>query len=51
MHGGAIGSGAPLNNKNAYKHGKYNAEAIITRREIRTLLRGTAELLRELKNR
>ena len=28
MHGGAPGSGAPLGNKNALKHGRYTREAI-----------------------
>lgn len=34
MHGGAGGSGAPLGNSNAVKHGLYTAEAILLRRAI-----------------
>jgi hypothetical protein len=37
-HGGKS-PGAPRGNKNAYKHGRYTAEAIANRREIATLLR------------
>lgn len=39
MHGGAKGSGAPLNNKNAFKHGRYSAESIQTRLEVTRLIR------------
>ena len=39
MHGGAPGSGAPLGNRNALKHGYYTAEAIAQRRELAMLLR------------
>src|ERR1700730_7037841 len=38
MHGGPS-PGAPRGNKHAYKHGRYTAEAIARRREIRELLR------------
>ena len=38
MHGGKS-PGAPRGNKNAYKHGRYTAEAIANRREIAALLR------------
>ena len=38
MHGG-MSPGAPKGNKNAFKHGRYTAEAIANRREIATLLR------------
>jgi uncharacterized protein YjcR len=38
MHGGKS-PGAPKGNKNAYKHGRYTAEAIANRTEIATLLR------------
>jgi uncharacterized protein YjcR len=38
MHGGTS-PGAPKGNKNALKHGRYTAEAIVNRREIATLLR------------
>ena len=44
MHGGAPGSGAPLGNRNALRHGYYSAEAITARREIRALLHDAREL-------
>jgi hypothetical protein len=44
MHGGAAGSGAPVGNRNALRHGGYTAEAIALRREIRTLLRDSREI-------
>ena len=34
MHGGAKGSGAPLGNKNALKHGFYTKEAIAERKKM-----------------
>jgi glucans biosynthesis protein len=37
MHGGAPGSGAPMVNQNARKHGYYAAEAIAQRRELAAL--------------
>lgn len=39
FHGGADGVGAPMGNRNAFKHGRYTAEAIGRRREIMSLLR------------
>ena len=39
MHGG-MSPDAPKGNKNAFKHGRYSAEAIAKRREIAALLRG-----------
>src|SRR5688500_12242231 len=39
MHGGAPGSGAPLGNRNAFKHGRYTKTAILQRREVRNLIR------------
>jgi hypothetical protein len=38
MHGG-LSTGAPLGNKNAFKHGRYAAEAIEARRAFSALLR------------
>jgi len=43
MHG--AGGGAPKGNKNALRHGLYTAEAVAMRQAIRTLLRGSRELL------
>jgi glucans biosynthesis protein len=39
MHGGAAGSGAPIGNKNALKHGEYTKEAIAERRELSGIIR------------
>jgi glucans biosynthesis protein len=41
MHGGARGSGAPIGNRNAMKHGYYTAKALAQRRELAALLRRT----------
>jgi hypothetical protein len=38
MHGG-MSTGAPRGNKNAFKHGRYTAEAIARRRELSALMR------------
>ena len=38
MHGGRS-PGAPKGNENAFKHGRYTAEAIAERREFAALLR------------
>ena len=43
--GGAPGSGAPLGNRNALKHGRYTAQAIAARRAVRALLRESRELM------
>jgi uncharacterized protein YjcR len=48
MHGGAKGSGAPLSNRNAFKHGEYSAVAIRTRQELQALLKQNAEVLRNI---
>lgn len=43
MHGGAIGSGAPRDNKNALKHGETTREAKAHRRKIRMLIKQCKE--------
>jgi uncharacterized protein YjcR len=48
MHGGAPGSGAPLNNRNALTHGLYTREAIAEKRRIRMLLQQTRKLLQDI---
>jgi len=48
MHGGAPGSGAPLGNSNAFKHGLYTEEAKAERREIRRLIDESEALLKSL---
>jgi hypothetical protein len=45
MHGGPS-PGAPKGNKNAYKHGRYTAEAIARRREISALMRAARDSMR-----
>jgi hypothetical protein len=37
MHGG-LSPGAPKGNRNAFKHGRYTADAIARRREISKLI-------------
>lgn len=49
MHGGAEGSGAPLGNKNALKHGLYTREALAERRNLRSLLRQSRKLVHEIE--
>lgn len=38
MHGGAHGSGAPVGNRNAVKHGFYTQEAIKERKKTKELI-------------
>jgi glucans biosynthesis protein len=45
MHGGARGSGAPIGNQNALRHGRYTSEAMGIRRQIKALLRACRGLL------
>jgi hypothetical protein len=45
MHGGAEGSGAPEGNRNAFRHGRYTAEAIARRRAVAALLRACRDQL------
>ena len=45
MHGG-LSPGAPKGNKNAFKHGRYSAEAIARRRVISGLIRAARDLAR-----
>jgi hypothetical protein len=44
MHGG-LSPGPPKGNSNAFKHGRYTADAIANRREIATLLRAMRALV------
>jgi uncharacterized protein YjcR len=48
MHGGAKGSGAPVGNQNAVKHGAFTRKAIERRNEMRELFRQARKLLKEL---
>jgi hypothetical protein len=49
MHGGAAGSGAPRGNKNALKIGFYRHQAKARRKNIRTLLRHSRDLIQKVK--
>ncbi len=46
MHGGAIGSGAPKGNKNAWKHGRRSAAAIAQRKETSHIIRQMREIIK-----
>jgi len=48
MHGGAKGSGAPLGNQNALKHGLYSRDHLGWRREMKALLHEVNDTLDEL---
>jgi len=48
MHGGAPGSGAPIGNKNAFRHGRYTAEAITWRRGLAELIRQSRATVAEV---
>jgi hypothetical protein len=44
MHGGAAGSGAPIGNRNARKHGRYSRDILEFRRVVRELVREARQL-------
>jgi uncharacterized protein YjcR len=48
MHGGAAGSGAPLGNKNAFKHGQFTSEAFEERQQLRNLLQQSRALIKAI---
>jgi len=50
MHGGAQGSGGPRGARNGnYKHGRYTAEAVASRRWLRKTIREVRALTRSLR--
>jgi hypothetical protein len=50
MHGGAAGSGGPKGPRNGnYRHGRYTAEAIASRRWLRQLTRDVRALTKSLR--
>jgi hypothetical protein len=49
MHGGAVGSGAPVGNKNALRHGRYTAEATTRRRHLSDLLRQSRAVIGQVE--
>ncbi|MDT2019644.1 HGGxSTG domain-containing protein [Methylocella sp. CPCC 101449] len=48
MHGG-LSSGPPPGNRNALKHGRYSAEAITRRRQVRALLNAMRATIEAMK--
>ena len=48
MHGGAKGSGAPLGNQNAFKHGMYSGDTRAFERKLRTMFKDNQEFLDSL---
>jgi hypothetical protein len=46
MHGGRL-KGDPRGNRNAFKHGRYTAQAISSRREVAALIRAMRALANE----
>ena len=48
MHGGALRSGAPLNNSNALKHGLYTHTMREHRRRVNAFLREGYEIIADL---
>jgi len=49
MHGGAPGSGAPLGNQNAVKHGHFTREKKAERRNAQLLLQQARTFLADMK--
>lgn len=47
MHGG-LSTGAPKGNKNAYKNGRYTADALANRRMMKRLTRECHELIESI---
>jgi hypothetical protein len=50
MHGGADGIGGQPGNSNAFRHGRYTADAIARRREVAALLRACREQLGSMRD-
>ncbi len=49
MHGGARGTGAPIGNTNALKHGMYTKAALEEHKALRSLIREMQESLQEIE--
>lgn len=49
MHGGAVGSGAPLGNRNAWRHGRYTRDAREQRALLRLMAVADAALMADLR--
>jgi hypothetical protein len=50
LYGGADGIGAPPDNRNAFRHGRYTAEAIAKRRMVAALIRACRDQLGTMGN-
>ena len=48
MHGGANGTGAPKGNRNAFKHGGYNKETIVNRKEAMAIIKQWKTFLQDM---
>ena len=48
MHGGAKGSGAPLGNQNAFKHGMYSGDTRAFEKKLRAMFKDNQEFLDSL---
>ena len=48
MHGGGAGSGAPLGNKNALKHGLFTAETLDMGKHINHLIRESRKIIEQI---
>jgi hypothetical protein len=48
MHGGAKGSGAPVGNQNALKHGMYTHESLEFQKHVRDLLREGSKAIEDI---
>lgn len=48
MHGGAPGSGAPVGNQNALKHGLFRKAAIDERKRLQVLIRQSRKLVNDI---
>jgi len=49
MHGGAAGSGAPVGNQNALKHGRFTRPMIEQRRVLGHLIRQARNTLKDFE--
>jgi hypothetical protein len=48
MHGGGAGSGAPLGNHNALKHGLYTSEELASKKHISQLIRESRKIIEQI---
>jgi hypothetical protein len=48
LHGGAVGSGGTIGNKNAWKHGLYSASAVEERRTLNSYLKEMQDMVKQI---